>query len=105
MRIHIPQKTLQNSKKPMFVTQSEIPLLLSNTKGHIFTVTFTKKDNTIRQLNGRLGVKKYLKGGVDTTAHLTNFINVFDVHKKDYRKINMDTISNLVINKQEYVVQ
>ena len=39
--------------------QSIIEKIL-NSNGKIFTVTFIKKDGSIRELNGRLGVIKHL---------------------------------------------
>jgi len=64
-------------------------ILASN--GKIFTVTFLKKDGTIRVLNGRLGVKKYLKGG-ESTLDKDQFITVYDMQSKGYRAINKSTI-------------
>ena len=32
------------------------------------SITFVKKDGTVRKINGRMGVTKDLKGGVNTTA-------------------------------------
>lgn len=37
------------------------------TKGHFFTVKFTKKDGSLRTLNGLDRVKAYLKGGKPIT--------------------------------------
>lgn len=36
--------------------------------GKFFTVVFQKKDGTIRTMNGRLGVSKYLKGDANGKA-------------------------------------
>lgn len=81
---------------------NELRRLLKTSNGKMFTVIFIKKDGTIRTLNGRLGVTKFLRGGKDTTAHLDEYMNVFDVHQKGYRKINLTTITDLKINKQTY---
>jgi hypothetical protein len=64
-------------------------ILQSN--GKIFTVKFIKKDGTIRKLNGRLGVEKYLKGG-NCTLSKEKFIIVYDLQAKGYRAVNKDSI-------------
>ena len=62
-----------------------------NSNGKIFTVVFTKKDGTIRELNGRLGVVKHLKGG-QSTLDPEKFIIVYDLKNEGYRAINKSTI-------------
>jgi hypothetical protein len=59
--------------------------------GKIFTVKFIKKDGSIRKLNGRLGVEKYLKGG-ECTLNKDQFIIVYDLQAKGYRAVNKDSI-------------
>jgi hypothetical protein len=55
------------------------------------TVTFIKQDGSTRILNGRLGVKKYLKGG-KLNANTAEYISIYDVQNKGYRSINRNTI-------------
>jgi hypothetical protein len=62
-----------------------------NSKGKIFTVTFTKKDGTTRVMNCRLGVTKHLKGG-ESTLNPNEYITVYDMQNKGYRAINRQTI-------------
>ena len=62
-----------------------------NSNGKIFTVTFIKKDGTIRELNGRLGVIKHLKGG-SSTLNPEEYITVYDLKAEGYRAINKATI-------------
>ena len=62
-----------------------------NSKGKIFTVTFTKKDGTTRVMNCRLGVTKHLKGG-ESTLNPNEYITVYDMQNKGYRAINRNTI-------------
>jgi hypothetical protein len=79
--------------------------LIFDTKGKFFTVTFIKKDGSERVMNARLGVKKYLKGG--TLAYDPaefNYITVYDMGSKGYRMVNANTIKNLKIGKNEYIV-
>ena len=60
----------------------------------IFTVTFEKKDGTMRVLNGKLGVTKHLKGGKKGYDY-KHLITVFDLKKKGYRTVNLDTITEI----------
>ena len=62
-----------------------------NSKGKIFTVTFTKKDGSTRVMNCRLGVTKHLKGG-ESTLNPNEYITVYDMQNKGYRAINRQTI-------------
>jgi len=65
--------------------------MIDQSNGKMVTVTFIKQDGSTRILNGRLGVKKYLKGGklnVDTNE----YISIYDVQNKGYRSVNRNTI-------------
>lgn len=59
-----------------------------------FTITFVKKDLTIRTINGRLKVTKYLKGG-NCTLDKEKFLIVYSLKDKGYRAINKETILNI----------
>lgn len=63
--------------------------------GHIFSILFTKKDGTKRKMVCRLGVTKHLRGGDDSTAHIDKYINVYDLQKEGYRKVNAETLEEL----------
>ncbi len=69
--------------------------------GKIFGVIFTKKDGSERVMSCRRGVKKYLKGGENSVAHLPQYVTVFDcnikVTEKDkgYRNINLCTLKTI----------
>jgi hypothetical protein len=65
--------------------------VIEQSKGKFLTVTFVKKDGSIRTLNGRLGVKKDLVGGKSTVDH-TKYINIYDVQAHGYRNVNKETI-------------
>ena len=70
--------------------------------GGIFTATFVKKDGTIRKMVCRFGVKKHLRGGESTTAHIENLMCVFDMEKGAYRCINTDTLLSLKYGDYEW---
>jgi hypothetical protein len=66
---------------------------IKKTNGRIFSVTFVKKDGTIRKMTARLGVKKDLKGvGLKFNPSERSLVVVFDMHKRAYRMINLQTI-------------
>ena len=68
--------------------------IIAGFKGRIFTVTFTKKDGTIRKMNCRMGVTKYLKGG-KCTLDKNKYIIVFDMQNNAYRAVNKETILDI----------
>lgn len=77
--------------------------ILKSTKGKFFSVTFVKKDGSIRVLNGRLGVKKYTHGGeLKFDPEGKGLMVVFDVIKKGYRMINLGTVRKIKF-KKEYI--
>jgi len=91
------------------ISTEEAKRLIKDTKGKIFTVTFTKKDGTERAMNARLGVKKYLQGGTLTfDAESKGLIPVYDLQAPDpekaYRMVSIDTISKLKIGGNTYTV-
>ena len=75
--------------------------VIEQSNDKILTVTFIKKDGTERVLNGRLGVKSHLKGGVSTVDH-NQYINIFDMQAGGYRNINRDTIKSVRVGGVEY---
>lgn len=66
---------------------------IKKTNGRIFSITFVKKDGSIRKMTARLGVKKDLKGvGLKFDPTERSLVVVFDMHKRAYRMINLKTI-------------
>ena len=70
--------------------------------GKFVRVTFIKKDGSTRVLNGRLGVKKHLSGGV-STLDAEKFVTIYDVQNKGYRAVNRETIQEVAIDGVVYV--
>lgn len=88
------------------ITKAEAKQLIKDTKGKFFTVTFIKKDGTTRVMNARLGVKAYLKGGeLPYDPEAKGLIPVFDIPKREYRMVNVNTITKLKIGSNEYDVR
>ncbi len=65
-------------------------------RGQIFSVKFIKKDGTIRHMNCRTGVKKYLKGGkLAFNPDDYNLVSVCDMKEKKYKFISLTTMLEL----------
>lgn len=93
-----PQTTLKISK-------FEAYRLMIDTKntGKIFTVTFIKRDGTIRKMNCRLGVKKDLSNNPNKRPQNYNpdehsLLSVYDMKAKGYRSIRLNTVIRLKID-------
>lgn len=75
----------------------EIMQEIKDTIGNkIFSVSFVKKDGTLREMVCRFGVTKHLKGGEmnHDPAELGHLV-VFDMQKEAYRTINWNTIKQI----------
>ena len=62
-----------------------------------FTIEFVKADGSLRKLNGRLGVKKHIKGGRDCNTD-KRIMTVYDNYAKGYRNVNLSTINYVVVD-------
>lgn len=77
---------------------------LRQSEGRIFNVKFIKKDGSLRSMNARLGVKKYLKGtGMRYNALSRGLLPVFDMTKQSYRMINLNTVQSITLDGKEYI--
>ena len=82
----------------------ELRTAINNTKGQIFTVTFTKKDGTTRVMNCRTGVAKHLKGGKSTISNHDNLISVYDLQSKGYRCFDINSVTRAKINGKTIII-
>ena len=72
--------------------------------GCIFSAQFIKKDGTLRRMNCRTKVTKYLKGGKKGYIPIQKgLITVFDLKKKEYRSVNLNTIQKVSFGHTTYV--
>lgn len=73
--------------------------------GLFVSVDFTKLNGEPRTLTGRLGVKSYLKGGVNTVeANARPYLTVFDVEVLAYRTVNLSNVSEIRARNKVYQV-
>lgn len=70
------------------MTKTEIKKMVGN---QFFSAVFVKKNGEVRSMLCRLGVKKYLKGG-EKRYDYDDLMTVYDVKKKGYRTINLNTL-------------
>lgn len=90
---------MNNHKYMQLATLKE---LLSKTNGRFFTVTFKKKDGSLRTINGRTGVHKYLKGGKATFDAQDKVqqdwtVGVWET-KKGYRCFKASQVTSITTN-------
>ena len=82
--------------------------LINNSNGRIFSSLFIKKDGSHRLMNARLKVTKHLKKDAKPRPYKPskyNLLTVFDMQKKSYRMINIETLQTLIINKKMYNIE
>ena len=76
------------------------------TNGKIFSAVFTKKDGEKRKMVCRRGVAKYVKGvGLKFKPEECNLVGVFDMHKKAYRFINLETLEKIKVKGREFEIK
>jgi hypothetical protein len=74
-----------------------IKQFINEASNKFITVTFVKKDGAVRTINGRMNVKKYLRGG-STTVDRDKFLILYSVQDKGYRAVNKDSILSVAID-------
>jgi hypothetical protein len=89
----------------MLISKVVATELINKSKGKIFTATFLKKNGELRKMNCRLGVNKGVNGkGMNYNPTLKALKPVFDMQVKEWRTINLESIKELSINKEKYIV-
>ena len=77
--------------------------LIESTKGKFFTVTFVKKDGTIRTMTARTGVRKGTNGkGLKFNPSERNLKVVWSCDAETFRMINLDTILGIKFKGKNY---
>jgi hypothetical protein len=88
------------------ITKKQFVDKLDEFKNKIFSVEFIKKDGSVRNMNARLGVKKFTKG-VGMAYEPTDYglIVAFDMQKMAYRMINTNTLISAKVAGQEFSIE
>jgi hypothetical protein len=74
---------------------NQVKEILKSQKGRFFSVTFVKRDGSVRTMLARTGVSKYCKGTGKPKAENEDLILVFDMVNEGYRYINTTTVSEI----------
>jgi hypothetical protein len=89
----------------MLINKLKLAALLKDTDGKFVSVEFVKKDGSLRQLTGRFGVTKHLKGGENKTVKASNsYMTIYDTQNAGYRTINLETIKTVKCGGVTYEV-
>jgi hypothetical protein len=88
------------------INRNKAKELIKQSKGLIFSTTFLKKDNTIRTLTSRTGKQYKSKTGKKAPYKPSdyNLIPLYDMRKKAFRMLNLNTLITLSINKTKYII-
>ena len=88
------------------INKTRAKQLIKDSKGLIFSTTYIKKDNTIRTLTSRTG-KQYTPTGkaAPYKAQDYNLLPLYDMRKKAFRMLNLNTLITLSINKNKYIIK
>ena len=89
------------------ITQHKAKELIKQSKGLIFSTTYIKKDNTIRTLTSRTGKQYKSKTGrkAPYKPKEYNLMPLYDMRKKAFRMLNLNTLITLSINKEKYLIE
>ena len=85
----------------LIISKSEIARIAGN---KFISISFLKKDGTKRTINGRLHVKRYLKGGDNPNTRKDEFLIIYSMRDKGYRTINLDTVFRIAASGKEYLI-
>jgi len=81
---------------------NKLKKIFRENKGKFFTVTFEKADGTVRKLNGRTGVRKYVKD--DPTKPYVDPMKIGNVvvfeHGTGYRTFKLERLKQVKIGGQ-----
>ena len=89
------------------INRNKAKELIKESKGLIFSTTYIKKDNTIRTLTSRTG-KQYTSKtnrSAPYKAEEYNLMHLYDMRKKAFRMLNLNTLLTLSINKTKYIIK
>lgn len=90
----------------MKVHSTKLAQLFSDLDGRIASVDFTKKDGSNRTMVFRLHVTKYVKGSTKQAVarYDTPYVTAYDMSKRAYRNINLNTVRRVRANGLTYHV-
>lgn len=81
----------------MKISKTKAVELIKSTKGKFFTVTFMKKDGTIRTINGNYKNTN--------TSDTLGYLKVYSMKDKGYRQVNTQSIKTISFMSKTYNVR
>jgi hypothetical protein len=94
----------QQTKTNIMTTINETLEQIQTAENTIFSVTFEKKDGTMRTMVARLNVKKGVNGkGMAYNPIEKGLLPVWDMQKNAFRMINLKTVTELKIKGEELI--
>ena len=71
-------------------------LIVKASKGRFVTITFRKKDGTLRTINGRIGVNyKGERADARMDSLTDQYVLIYGMREKGFRRVNLDTIESV----------
>ena len=88
------------------LNREQLKYILKNSKGKIMTIAYRKKDGSLRTINTRTGVKKDITGkGLTYNPDEYGYVILWDLNKKAYRTVNVNTVTTLKGGGEIYKIQ
>jgi hypothetical protein len=95
----------EQDQEPLVIKKEDLKDFINKNKGKIMTIVFRKKDGTVRTLNTRTGVRANITGkGLSYDPDKYGYLILWDLAKKGYRTVTLDTIQQVKANRETYPV-
>ena len=101
----VPERKSCKSKVEVRLNRVHLESIIHKENGRFVSVDYFKEDGSLRTLTGRLGVKAYLKGGLNTVERADRpYLTMFDIQLLQYRTVNLSTVIAMRCNNIIYTV-
>jgi hypothetical protein len=91
--------------KTITVTQTEAKdILASIPHTAFFGCTFTKADGKLRKINCNKSISVGLKTKRQPVTDLKDTLTIYDINCSGYRKVNLNTLTEIRTNNTKYIV-
>jgi hypothetical protein len=95
----------EQEQEELVIKRENLKDFINSNKGKIMTIVFRKKDGTIRTLNTRTGVRSNITGkGLSYDPEKYGYLILWDLAKRGYRTVTLDTIEKVKANRETYPV-
>lgn len=87
------------------ISRCKVLHLIKSANGRFMSARFKKLDGSTRLMNCRLGVRKYAKGMRSKVEQPWNdYVVVFDAQLREYRTVNLGTLTAIRVDGITYLV-